>query len=107
MNITKLIKDNAFYYISPDKNLKFCDDGDILTPGLFGTMIVKAYWVKDSPQTVTLLKDVYSSKEKFKKFLLSMRDKANHSSILNIAQGTGGDDFESEMKELLSIKELS
>lgn len=99
--IEQALKDRAFFYISPHNDLTYLDDGDILTPSIGGGAICKAFWVKDSPQHVTLLKEVYSTRDKFKQFLRAKIETGiNLESILELAEGFGGKDLRKELEQL-------
>lgn len=99
-SIEQAIKDRAFFYVSPNNELTFLDDGDILTPSIGGGAICKAFWVKNSPQHVTLLEEVYETKEKMKSFLIGkIKGGATKDSVVELARGFGGDGFAKEIKE--------
>lgn len=96
--LKQALKDRAFFYVDPHNNLNYLDDGHILTPSIGSGAMCKAFWVKDSPQHVTLLGDVIETREKFIDF---MRDKiksgVNKNSVIELAKSFGAISDESEL----------
>lgn len=92
------LKDKAFFYVSPHNNLVYLDDGSILTPSIGGGAICKAFWVKDSPQHVTLLSEVIDTREKFINFMRSkIETGVNKHSVVELAKSFGAISDESEL----------
>tara|TARA_B100001250_G_scaffold109181_1_gene92200 strand:+ start:614 stop:964 length:351 start_codon:yes stop_codon:yes gene_type:complete len=96
--LKQALEDRAFFYVSPNNDLNYLDDGSILTPSIGGGAICKAYWVKDSPQHVTLLSEVYETKDKMKNFLQGFLEQGvNRHSVIELAEGFGGREFADEV----------
>lgn len=104
--LEQALKDRAFFYVDPQNNLTYLDDGYILTPSIGGGAICKAYWVKDSPQHVTLLSEVCDTREKFISFMRSkIKAGVDKQSVINLAISFGAISDETELATPI-IKEL-
>jgi len=97
-DIKQALKDRAFFYIDTHNNLTYLDDGDILTPSIGGGAICKAFWVKNSPQHVTLLSEVYETRDKMLGFLRGkIKQGCNRASVIELAEGFGGKELADEL----------
>jgi len=98
--LEQAISDKAFFYVSPHNDLVYLDSGDILTPAIGGGMVCKAFWVKNSPQHVTLLAEVVSSRDTFINFMKSkIKQGVNKSSVVNLAVSFGAINSENELSD--------
>lgn len=97
-SIEQALKDRAFFYVSPHNDLTFLDDGHILTPSIGSGAICKAFWVKNSPQHVTLLSEVYETRDKMLDFLQGkIKEGCNRESVVELAEGFGGKELVAEL----------